>query len=144
MLMVHSVMMMVSLLLGVMLGMMLAASVRWISVVNHVDAVARWLASPDLGNTALGDTHLLAATLMMTLMTRRQAGCTVTWRLPRHRHRRLSRRLLIVVPCLIFQSHITLIVDVYSEGDAMMGHQLDSSANRRHRGSRIELHQGGL
>lgn len=145
MLMMHSVMMMVSLLLGVMLGMMLAASVRWISVVNHVDAVARWLASPDLGNTALGDTHLLAATLMMTLMmTRRQAGRTVTRRLPRHRHRRLGRRLLIVVPCLIFQSHITLIVDVYGEGDAMMGHQLDSSADRRHRGGRIELHQGGL
>ena len=81
MLMVHSVMMMVSLLLGVMLGMMLAASVRRISVVNHVDAVARWLASPDLDNAALGDTHLLAAALMMT---RRQTSRTIP--------RRLSRR----------------------------------------------------
>lgn len=79
MLMVHSVMMMVSFLLGVMLGMVLAASVRRISVVNHVDAVARWLASPDLDDAALGDTHLLAAALMMT---RRQASRTVPRRLP--------------------------------------------------------------
>ncbi|KYN22939.1 hypothetical protein ALC57_04722 [Trachymyrmex cornetzi] len=80
--MVHSVMMMVSLLLGVMLGMVLAASVRRISVVNHVDAVARWLASPDLDNAALGDTHLLAAALMMT---RRQTSRTIPGRLSRHR-----------------------------------------------------------
>jgi len=77
MLMVHSVMMMVSLFLSVMLGMVLAASMRRVSVVNHVDAVARWLASPDLGDAALGDTHLLAL-----MMTRRQTGRT--WCLPRH------------------------------------------------------------
>ncbi|KYN07680.1 hypothetical protein ALC62_01354 [Cyphomyrmex costatus] len=77
----HSVMMMVSLLLGVMLGMVLAASVRRISVVNHVDAVARWLASPDLDDATLGDTHLLAA----LMMTRRQASRTIPRRLPRHR-----------------------------------------------------------
>lgn len=114
--------MMMSLLLGVMLGMMLAASMRRISVVNHVDAVARWLASPDLDNAALGDTHLLAAALMMTLMTRRQTGRAVSWRLPRHRCRRLGQRLLVVVPRWIFQSHVALIVDVYGEGDAMMGY----------------------
>lgn len=147
MLMVHSVMMMVSLLLGVMLGMVLAASVRRISMVNHVDAVARWLASPDLNYAALGDTHLLAAAaaataLMVTLMTRRQAGCAVTWRLPRHR--RLDRRLFIVVPRWIFQCYVTLIIDVYGEGDAMMRHYLYGGADRRHRSGRIELHQGGL
>lgn len=142
MLMVHSVMMMMSLLLGVMLGMVLAASVRRISVVN-VGAVARWLASPDLDDTALGDTHLLTPALMMTLMTRRQAGRAVTRRLPRHR-RRLDRRLLVVVPRWIFQSQITLIVDVYGKGDAMMGHYLYGGPDRRHRGGRIELHQGGL
>lgn len=142
MLMVHSVMMMVSLLLGVMLGVVLAASVRRVSVVNHVDAVARWLASPDLGDAALGDTHLLAAALMVT---RRQAGRAVTRRLPRHRRRRLGRRLLVVVPRRIFQSHvITFVVDVHGECDAMMGHQLHGGADRRHRGGRIELHQGGL
>jgi len=120
MLMVHSVMMMVSLFLDVMLGMVLAASVRRVSVVNHVDAVARWLASPDLNDAALRDTHLLA--LMMTLMTRRQTGRAVSWRLPRHRCRRLNQRLLVVVLRWIFQSHITFIVNIYGEGDAMMRH----------------------
>lgn len=121
MLMVHSVMMMVSLFLDVMFGMVLAASVWRVSVVNHVDAVARWLASPDLDDATLRDTHLLAAALMMTLMTRRQTGRAVSWRLPRHRCRRLNQRL-VVVPRWIFQSHITFIVNIYSEGDAMMGH----------------------
>lgn len=145
MLMVHSMMMMMPLLLGVMLGMMLAAPMRRISVVNHVDAVARWLASPDLDNAALGDTHLLAAALMMTLMTRCQAGRAVSWRLPRHRCRRLGQRLLVVVPRRIFQSHIALVVDVYGEGDAMVGwYQLYGGTDRRHRGGRVELHQGGL
>lgn len=55
MLMMHSVMMMVPLLLGVMLGVMLAAPVRRVRVVDHVDAEARWLASPDLDDAALGD-----------------------------------------------------------------------------------------
>jgi len=137
MLMVHSVMMMVSLLLGVMLGMMLAASVRRISVVNHVDAVARWLASPDLDNAALGDTHLLAAALMMT---RRQTSRTIPRCLSRRRRCRLGRRLFVIVPRWIFQSHISLIVNIYGERDAMMRHQLHSGADRRHRGGWIELH----
>lgn len=82
MLMVHSVMMMVPFLLGVVLGVMLAAAMRWISVVNHVDAVAGRLASPDLDDATLGDTHLLAATLVM--MTRCQTAHTVAWRFSRH------------------------------------------------------------
>lgn len=68
MLMMHSVMMIMPLLLRVMLRVMLTASVRWIGVVNHVDAEARWLASPDLRDTTLGGTHLLTA--LMILMTR--------------------------------------------------------------------------
>lgn len=119
MLMVHSVMMMVPLLLGVMLGVVLAAAMRRISVVNHVDAVAGRLASPDLGDATLGDTHLLAAALMM--MTRRQAAR----RLSRHRRRRLGRRLLgVVSPRRIFQGHVALvvIVDVHGKGNAMMRH----------------------
>lgn len=92
MLMVHSVVMMVPLLLDVMLGVVLAAAVRRVSVVNHVDAVAGRLASPDLDDAALGDTYLLAAAaaLMMILMTRRrQAARAVARRLPRRR--RLGR-----------------------------------------------------
>lgn len=89
MLMVHSVMMMVPLLLGVVLGVVLAATMRRISVVNHVDAVAGRLASPDLDDATLGDTHLLATALMM--MTRRQTAHTVARRLSRHRRRRLDR-----------------------------------------------------
>lgn len=81
MLMVHSVMMMVPLLLSVVLRVVLAAAMRRISVINHVDAVAGRLASPDLGDATLGDTHLLALVMMMT---RRQAAR----RLPRHRRRR--------------------------------------------------------
>jgi len=138
MLMVQSVMMMMmSLLLGVMLGMMLAAPVRRISMVDHVDAVAGRLASPDLGDAALGASRLLAA-LMMILMAR-QAGRTVA--------RRLSRRRLgcwLFVARRLLQGQLALVVDVDGEGDAMMRHQLHSGADRRHRGGRIEFHQGGL
>jgi len=121
MLMVHSVMMMMPLLLGVMLGVVLAAAMRRISVVNHVDAVAGRLASPDLDDATLGDTHLLAAALMM--MTRCQTAHAVARRFSRHRCCRLGRRLFSVVPsCRIFQGHVAFVIDVHGKGNAMMRH----------------------
>lgn len=146
MLMMHSVMMMVPLLLGVMLGVVLAAAVRRISMVNHVDAVAWWLASPDLGDAALGDTYLLTtAALMMILMTRRRQTVRAVARcLPRRRRRcRLGRRLL-GVPRRIRQCYVTLVVDVHGESDPVVRHQLHGGADRRHRGGRVQLHQGRL
>lgn len=146
MLMVQSVMMMMMpFLLGVVLGVVFAAPVRRISVIDHVDAVTGRLASPDFGDAALGAAPrlLTAAALMMILMTR-QTGRAVTRCLPRRRRRRLDRRLL-VARRRIFQGHIVaLVVDVDGEGDPMMGHQLHGGADRRHRGGRIEFHQGGL
>lgn len=121
MLMVHSVMMMVPLLLGVMLGVVLAATMRRVSMVNHVDAVAGRLASPDLGDATLGDTHLLAAALMM--MTRRQAAHTVAGCVSRHRRRRFDRGLFdVVLQRRIFQSQVALVINVDGKGDAMMWH----------------------
>ncbi|EFN79016.1 hypothetical protein EAI_12172 [Harpegnathos saltator] len=61
------VMMMMPLLLGVMLGVVLAAPVRRVRVVDDVDAEARRLASPDLDDAALGDSQLLLATLFSIL-----------------------------------------------------------------------------
>lgn len=144
MLMVHSVMMMMMpFLLGMMLGVMLAATMWWISMVNHVDAVAGWLASPDLDDATLGDTYLLAAALMM--MTRRQTAHTVARRFSRHRRCRFDRRLFGVVPLLrIFQSHVALVVDVHGKCHAMMRHYLHGGADGRHCRGRIELHQGSL
>lgn len=83
MLMVHSVMMMVSLLLDMVLGVMFVAPVRRVSVVNHVDAVAGRLASPNFNDAALGDdAYLLTAALMMILVVRRQASGEVARRFP--------------------------------------------------------------
>jgi len=68
-----------------MLGMVLAAPVRRISMVDHVDAVAGRLASPDLGDAALGASRLLAAAALMMILMARQAGRTVARRLSRRR-----------------------------------------------------------
>lgn len=143
MLMVHSVVMMMPLFLRVMLGVVLAAPVRRIGVIDHIDAEARWLASPDLDDTALGDARLLAA--LMILMTRRrcQAGRAIARRLPRRHRRRVRLGRLLVVLRRILQIQAAP-VDVDGEGDAVTGHQLHGSADRRHRGGRVQLQQGGL
>lgn len=121
MLMVHSVMMMVPLLLGVMLGVVLAAAMWRISMVNHVDAVAGRLASPDLGDATLGDSHLLAAALMM--MTSCQTSHTIARRFSRHRCGRFGWRLFSVVPSRrVFQGYVAFVVDVHGKGNAMMRH----------------------
>lgn len=140
--MMHCMMMMMSHLLSVMLSMILAAPVRWISVIK--DKVVARLASPDLRHFALGHRYL-PVVRMILMAWYGQLGRAIVVKLSRGVVRLHSHvvRFLVVLR-RVFQRYIVL-VQIDRERDTMMSRQhFHVRADRRHRGGWIQLHQGCL